>query len=167
VSFAGTVFLRYGRELRDYLLRRLNRKQEVEDVVQEVFMRLLRIKRNEMIRNPQAYIYGMALHVVREQRMRAERSWTWLTLEPEKIAELAENPEELNPDALADELDLRRQLDRALETLPPMHLRVLLLHKRDGYSYEEVAGKLGLSVNTVDKYLMQAKVKLRLMRWDR
>jgi RNA polymerase sigma factor (sigma-70 family) len=166
-GFAGASFRRYGPELRQYLLRRLHRRQDAEDVVQEVFMRLLRIKDYEFVRNPRAYIYGVTLHVARELRMRAERSGTWVTSDPQTIRELAEQPAELSPDELADQLNLQLQIERAVAKLPPMHQAVFVLNKRDGYSYEEIAGQLGLSANTVDKYLVQAKAWIRTMDWDR
>jgi RNA polymerase sigma factor (sigma-70 family) len=166
-SFVGAAFRLYGPGLRDFLLRRMKRSQDAEDVVQEVFMRLLRIRRAELVRNPRAYLYGIALHVVREFRLRAERTGTWMTVEPEALESLTERPDDFAADGIPERLDLERQLEKALEALPSMQLSVLLLHKRDGYSYEEIAEKLGLSVNTVDKYLVQAKVRLRTMEWDR
>jgi RNA polymerase sigma-19 factor, ECF subfamily len=71
------------------------------------------------------------------------------------------------PDELAHRLDVQRQLRAALATLPPALLAVLLLHKRDGYSYDEIAVKLGLSVRKIESYLAQAKSRLRNMQWDR
>lgn len=165
-SFSGSAFRRYGPELQHYLLRRLRRSQDAEDVVQEVFMRLLRIGHGEFVRNPRAYIYGIALHVVREFRVRAEKAGTWLTFEPEAVRELAEYPDEVRPDDIPDRLSLQRQLEQALARLPPAYRTIFLLHKRDGYSYEEIARQLGLSVHTVDKYLVRAKVLIRAMEWD-
>lgn len=160
-AFASAAFRLYQPELQRYLLRRLHRPQDVEDVVQEVFMRLLRIPDKDLIHNPRAYLYGIALHVVREFKARDQKAGTWITFEPEAIVRQAEHPEETWPDELPDRLSLQRQLERALGRLPPAHRTVFLLHKRDGYSYEEVAKKLRISVHMVDKYLLQAKVRLR------
>jgi RNA polymerase sigma factor (sigma-70 family) len=160
-AFASAAFERYGPELRRYLLRRLARGQDAEDVVQEVFMRLLRIEDRELIRNPRAYLYGIALHVVREFRARQEKSGTWITFEPQEVTRRSEAPEPLVADELPDRIGLQRQLERALQNLPPAHRTVFLLHKRDGFSYEEIAQKLRISAHMVDKYLLQAKVRLR------
>lgn len=166
-TFAGMAFSRYGAELQLYLLRRLQRTHDADDVMQEVFLRLLRVENTELVRNPRAYIYGIAFHVIREFRIRDERAGTWITFDPETIARRAEQPEELRPDELADNFYIRRQLERAIRQLPRIHRAVFLLHKRDGYTYREVAEKLGLSIHTVDKYLVEAKVKIRMMEWDR
>lgn len=160
-TFTGSMLQLYGSELRNYLLRRLYRAHDADDVVQEVFMRLLRVANQDFIRNPRAYLYGIALHVVREFKARDQKAGTWVTLEPQVIQQQAEHPAELQPDEMPDQLNLQRQLERALRQLPAAHRTVFLLHKRDGYSYEEIAQKLGISTHMVDKYLLQAKVRLR------
>jgi DNA-directed RNA polymerase specialized sigma24 family protein len=50
----------------------------------------------------------------------------------------------------------------------PQHYRtVILLCKRDGMTYEEAAAASGLSVHTVETYLIRAKAKLMALTWDR
>lgn len=167
-SSATVVFRRYCAELQGFLLHRLRRPQDVEDVVQEVFLRLLRMGNSDFIRNPRAYLYGIALHVVREFRMRDVKAGTVATLEPQELVDLAERSAEMSPDEISEQLDIQQQLEFALGLLPAAHRTVLILHKRDGYSYEEIARKLKISVHTVDKYLLQAKVRIRAaMEWDR
>jgi RNA polymerase sigma factor (sigma-70 family) len=65
-------------------------------------------------------------------------------------------------DRLEDFVSIQQQIEAALAKLPPMQAAVLVLHKRDGLSYEEVAQKLGLKVETVHKYLTQARLKIRM-----
>jgi RNA polymerase sigma-70 factor (ECF subfamily) len=57
---------------------------------------------------------------------------------------------------------MRDRLDRALTQLPATHQLVLLLVKRDGMSYAEAAEASGLSVHTIEKYLVEARAQLRL-----
>lgn len=160
-AFTERAFRRYGPEVRHYLLRRLYRAHDAEDVVQEVFMRLLRVPDKKFIRDPRAYLYGIALHVVREFKSRDEKAGVWPALEPQELAERAERSTETHRDEMPERLSLQRQLERALRRLPAAHRTVFLLHKRDGYSYEEIAVKLKISVHMVDKYLLQAKARLR------
>jgi RNA polymerase sigma-70 factor (ECF subfamily) len=157
------AFQRYGLELRHFLLRRVRRAQDVDDVVQEVFLRLLRVDDAVLVRNPQAYIYGVALHVLREFKLRDLKAGTWMTLEPQAIADMAEHPRELPTEGLAEALDIRQRLHKALARLPLAYRTVFLLHKRDGYSYAEIAQRLKISTHTVDKYLQQARVRIRSM----
>lgn len=161
------AFQRYGRELQNFLLRRGGRVEDVEDAVQEVFLRLLRIGNSEFVRNPRAYIHGMALHVVREFKLRDIKAGTWNSLEPQEANDLADRSAEDWHVPFAEQLDVQRRLEAALLRLPAAHRTVFLMHKRDGYSYQEIADALGISVHTVDKYLLQAKVKIRTMESKR
>ena len=166
-SSRGHPLLRYGVELQRFVLRRMNRAVDAEDVVQEVFLRLLRLPNPSFLRNPRAYVYGIALHVVREFKMRDVKDGTAVTLDPREIIELAERPATVLPDELPEQLDIQQRIERALIRLPLAHRTVFSLHHRDGYSYQEIADQLGVSIHTVDKYLLQAKVKLRAMEWGR
>jgi RNA polymerase sigma-70 factor (ECF subfamily) len=56
-----------------------------------------------------------------------------------------------------------QRLDRALQQLPPAHQLVLLLVKRDGLSYTEAASAAGLSVHTIEKYVVEARARLRVL----
>ena len=70
--FVAKAFRQYGLGLHRYLERRLPTPQDADDVAQEVYLRLLRLDDTEFVREPQAYLYGVASNVVREFRMRSE-----------------------------------------------------------------------------------------------
>lgn len=84
-----------------------------------------------------------------------------VTYDSHALERAAEHPHELSPDELADRLGLQRQFERGFAQLSPTHQAVLLLHKRDGMSREEVATALNLSVHTVKKYVCQALAQVR------
>jgi len=159
---------RYGRELHRYLVRRLRRPADADDLAQEVYLRLLRRNRSEAVLNPRAYLYRIASHVVSEFRARSEHGEDHVTFDSEVLDQLGQlPPENLVADELAERLDLQQQVQQALAELPPTHQAVFLLHKRDGYSHEEIAQRLQLSMHTIEKYLVQAKARLRMLKWER
>lgn len=166
-SLGATAFRHYKRELHRYLLRRLRQPQDVDDLAQEVYLRLLRVDETQAVRHPLAYLYGVASNVVADFRIGADHEREHLMIDSEAVAKWSEGPAAVLPDDLADRLNLQQQIARALRQLPANHAAVLLAHKRDGMSYEEVAVKLGLSVNTVEKYITQAKARIRTMPWER
>jgi len=149
----------YTRELHRYLGRRLKNRQDADDLAQEVFARLLRVKNVELIRNPLAYILGIAAHVVREFREHEQHQCVVFS------SDIAESQSaEATSDGLADcseRLELQNSIDNALKQLPPTHQAVLILVKRDGLSYQEAAEKTGLSVHTIEKYLVEGRARLR------
>jgi RNA polymerase sigma-70 factor (ECF subfamily) len=69
-SFLTALEQSHGRELRRFLSSRLPRgSADVADLIQETFLRLLRIKDHEAIRNPQAYLFTVASHVVHQHAL--------------------------------------------------------------------------------------------------
>lgn len=166
-SFATSTFGRYRRELHRYLMRRLRQPQDVDDLAQEVYLRLLRLDDEKCVHKPLAYLYGIASHVLADFRIEVEQEREHITVDSDTVDEWSDQPSCVLPDDLADRLNLQQQIDKALAQLPPTHAAVLLAHKRDGLSYEEVAKKLGLSIHTVEKYVTQAKARIRTMSWER
>jgi RNA polymerase sigma-70 factor (ECF subfamily) len=74
------------------------------------------------------------------------------------------NPEEGAHTPLSDilENELNEQIENALQTLPPQCREILTLHKIDGLSYQEVADRLNISINTVRTQLTRAMKKMRI-----
>ena len=164
LRLAQNSFRNHARDLQRFLLRRVRDRHDADDLSQEVFARLMRIENTDLIRDPLAYLLGIATHVVREFRQRNQRQCVIFDsdmadaltehLEPPARADLANN---------AERLELQNWLDSAIKQLPPTHQTVLLLVKRDGLSYEEAAAKTGLSIHTIEKYLVEARARLRVI----
>ena len=150
--------------MRRYLVRRVSQEHDADDLAQEVFARLLRVQNAELIRDPLAYLLGIATHVVREfwQRRRHE----YVVFDSDVTDELCESPGNCSAPGHADQLELQNRLDAALSQLPVTHRLVLLLVKRDGLSYAEAARAAGLSVHTIEKYVVEARARLRVMLSD-
>jgi RNA polymerase sigma-70 factor (ECF subfamily) len=165
--FSGSVAQRYARELHRYLLRRLRRPHEVDDLAQEVYLRLLRLDESKCVQKPLAFVYGVAAHVVADFNLEASTEEQHLTFDEDALQHWSEHPAEILPDELAERVALEQQVEWALKQLPPTQAAVLVAQKRDGFSYEEIAERLKLSVNTVEKYLTLAKARLRTLSWDR
>lgn len=164
IDFGASSFRDYDKHLHRYLAHRLPRPQDAEDLAQEVYLRLLRMDGEKCVEKPLAYIYGIASHLLADYRSDSRRQRELLRDEED------ESPEEgweSSADDLAERLNLQQQLERAFARLPRTLALVLLAHKHRGLSYEEVAAELGLSVHTVEKYITQAKARIRTMTWER
>lgn len=165
-QLAGATYRKYSTALHRYLVRRLPRAQDADDLSQEVFMRLLRLETAELVRQPQNYLYGIAANVVREYLMRSDLESQRMAYDSELADKEAERPFQLPQDPLSEHIDAVRRLQQALSQLSPMHRAVVLCLKREGMSYEETAQATGLTYWTVEKYYFQAKAQLKSMSWD-
>lgn len=162
-AFTARAFREYAADLHRFLRRRLRRPHMADDVMQEVFARLIRVKEAHLIRQPKAYLFGIAFHVVREVHLQEQQDRATVDLAD---LERAGNDEPPDRDELAERLNLQSQLERALLQLPEIHRRLILLCKRDGMTYEEAARETGISVHMVEKHLVAARAKIAAMIWD-
>ena len=128
---------------------------DLDDVAQEVFLRLMRYGRTELIEHPQAYLYKMASNVAAEWALRGrylrspEPSWLGAVTGAEEVEDQAGH------------MELQDQIEQALLTLTPQQREVLKLQFYAGLSRTEIAGRLNLSERSVKRALIKSYEKLR------
>ena len=145
-----------------FLAKRLKNRADAQELTQEAFLRLMRVKEPDLIENPEAYLFRIAANLANELMLSERNKGTQCDIEHFE--------DELESDAntfqdMETEQRLRR-LTRTIEELPPMYQSVLLLCKRDGHSHQEIAEKLNLSIHTVRKYLVRAVSMCRAAELD-
>jgi RNA polymerase sigma-70 factor (ECF subfamily) len=163
---AWQVAAQYKRQLHTYLLRRLGKAQNVDDLAQEVYLRLLRIDDADYMRTPLAYLYRVASNVLSDWNEIEQREGH-VTADSGEIDRWSESPEAAWPENPADRLELTEQIERALAQLPPLQATILVLFEQEGLTYQEIAKELEISVHTVEKYLTVARARIRTVRWER
>lgn len=154
-NFVSVMEQTHGRALRRFLAARMRHAQaDVPDLVQEVFLRLLRIPDHEAIRNPQAYLYTVASHVLHQYILRRK-----VIGGPVELGDIAVELERaLEPDP-AEEVHLEQcfeALGKGLEELSPRAYATLLMYRCEGATLEEIGKQLGVSRVMAKKYLMKA-----------
>ena len=65
-SVVGRLFAEHSTGLRSFFLRRIRSKADAADLAQEVYVRMLRVRDLEAIRNPVSYLYTVANNLVKE-----------------------------------------------------------------------------------------------------
>lgn len=158
-NLAGAAYEQHRAALHRFLMRRLHNRQNAQDLAQEVYLRLLRVEDREVIRDPLAFLYRLAMNLVYEFRLRRRRDP--VLFDSQAAEELAESPLGITAGDLSEPLCTEHQLKRVLAPLPPMLRAVFVLRKRDGMSNREIAAELGISIHTVKKYLCQAVAQCR------
>src|SRR5262249_14808145 len=102
-----------------------NASADVGDLTQEVYLRLLRIDNHETIRNPQAYIFTIATHVLHQHALR--NASTPETVEMTDVLSELQDAPELDP---ASQIELEHRfeaLGRALEQHSPRAYATLVM----------------------------------------
>src|SRR5512140_3441660 len=113
--FLSGIAARFGRRLRRFLSVHLRNVHDVPDLAQEVYLRLLRVERHETIRNPEAYLFTVASHVIHQHTLR--RSSEPISVDiTEALAEL-QAPEGEDPTHRAESAQRVETLEKALREL--------------------------------------------------
>lgn len=152
-------------KLRGFLARRSGRREDVGDLVQEVYLRFLQAPQRESLRQPLAYLYRIAANLLRDTHSRTRRGL--VTYDSDLADEGARLAVDVWQDELGERLAAQRQLECVLRQLPATYRSVLLLRKRDGLSCSQIAQALGISKFTVEKYLYRAVAHFKRAGWDR
>jgi RNA polymerase sigma factor (sigma-70 family) len=158
-AFVADIATKHGRRMRRYLAARLRNAADASDLVQEVFLRLMRVERHESIRNPEAYVMTVAGHVLHQHTLRSAMA-PISTSALDMLVDL-QTAIETDPAAQLDAQRRLQDLDRALEQLAPNVHATFVLHRRDGMTLEEIASQLRVSRSMVKKYLAKALLQCR------
>jgi RNA polymerase sigma factor (sigma-70 family) len=159
-AFVAALVRDHGQRLRRYLATRLGRAAaDAPDLAQEVYLRLLRMPCHESIRSPQAYLFTIAHHVLYEHRLKQSKTPEAVEL-TDVLAEIESYIEE-DPEAHLDTRQRLERLDQALKEIAPRAYTTFVLHRRYGFSLEEIGAHMGVSRAMVKKYLAKAVIQCR------
>ncbi len=148
--------LQYGPALRRYFLRRASNAADVDDLVQDVFLRLKARGAETSIENVEGYIFRTAATVLIRRRERV--TWAWGRQEP--IDEVEGLADELSPERILIGKQGLALVMRALEDLPPRAAQAFILYRFENLSQEAVARRMGVSLKAVEKFLRKALLQL-------
>jgi RNA polymerase sigma-70 factor, ECF subfamily len=151
-------FARWRRPIRFWLSTRSSvPTSDVDDLAQEVFLRLLRYGDSE-VDNPQGYLFRIAANVANEWRERARQR------QPHSEEGLDEL--QLNARQEPQNIEARRQtlqhVRAAVQALPARQRKILLLHVNEGLTYKQIAKQLSITYRIVLRDLTRAYGRLRI-----
>ena len=149
-------FRRWRSPLRRFLIAKgAIRVADLDDISQEVFLRLLRYDSAEVVEHPQAYLQRIAANVTAEWAVRAHHR---LNHDPRWLDAL------VSETSLEDQFDqavVQREIKNALLTLSARERSILRLHFEEDQSYSEIAAQLGLTLRVVRRDFENSFHKLR------
>lgn len=132
---------------------------EAEDLVQDIYLRLLTLDPRSAVRNPSALLFRIGSNLLQD-RMRGERrararDRAWLYTARVSVA-----GEEVVDEPAADEVvasrERLRSLAAAVGEMPPQMGRAFRLHKLEGLTHAETARAMDISVSATEKHISAA-----------
>lgn len=158
------VFKREQSRLRSFIRRRVPDPSDAEDILQDVFYKLVEANRMLM---PIDHITGWLFRAARNRIIdlfRRKRPESFGDAdeddEPRSLEDLLPSPD-AGPEALYARSVLLDELELAVAELPPEQREVFVAHELEGRSFREMAAATGVSVNTLLSRKRYAVLRLR------
>jgi RNA polymerase sigma-70 factor (ECF subfamily) len=137
--------------------RLLNNRADADECFQETFLAALEVSQREKVENWRALLQRLAsARAIDRLRERCRRRCREQTADWNVLA-----GNEPPPSQGAEEAELAQRLRDALAQIPAQQAEVFCLHGLEGWSYQEIAEQLSLSINLVGVLLHRARKRLR------
>lgn len=149
--------------------RLLGDPQEADDSAQEIFLKVFRsINRFRFEAAFSTWLYRIAVNTCKNRLKSSEYRQKKMTIRLEKIGnpDTGTPPREIRDDGNSpgnhvERKERMRQIQEAVNALPPDQKTVVTLRDIQGFSYEEIADMTGLNLGTVKSRLSRARLGLR------
>jgi RNA polymerase sigma factor (sigma-70 family) len=143
---------RYYAPLLSFFRKRTHNAPEVQDLVQQVFLRLAQCEELDGVRNPDGYIFQTAANTLRDHyrhnAVRNRFSGEHCLGESQQAA--------FSPERLLEGREAMAHLAQALRQLPERTRDILMLRCFEGLKHTEIARLQGISVRSVEKHMAKA-----------
>ena len=146
------LYARYKEKLYYFCLHLLKSKEEANDIVQEIFIRIWE-SRNFI--NPDlsfsSFLYTMA-------RNRILNYFRDIDID-EKVKEILATQKVTEEEAIDSKIiytEYQVILQNAISQLPPQRRKIFNMSRIESMSHKEIAAELGISVNTVQEHISEA-----------
>jgi RNA polymerase sigma factor (sigma-70 family) len=146
------------------LLRLTGSREHLDDLAQEVFLRLYRALpnfRGEAL--IATYLYRITMNVAQDEwkrRRKDDRSHVSLSDDVSAWEERLPHPER-NPEQQMEEREFQQTVEEQLQQLSQIERTILVLYHQEERTYEQIAYALGMPIGTVRTHLHRGRKKLR------
>lgn len=152
-----SLYDRYSKKIYYFSLRYLASKEETEELVQSIFINLWERRRSlDATLTIKSYIYRSAVNYITNYlRKKAIRT---------RFNETEIQKAEIPSNHIYEQVflhDLERTITSVVETLPTQQQKIFRLSRYEGLTNKEIAGKLDLSVRTVENQMYRVLKVLR------
>lgn len=161
-ALLASLYREHFGTVRSYLVRRLGCAETGREAAQDVFLKLLLRPPALAIEDPRRFLLRSARNLAIDiQRAEGCRP----VLEPIEDHQPFLLDQVSDPARVVEGRQRLRALAAGIGALPPRCRDVFFLHRFEGLTQREIAGKLGISAKNVEAHLARAMLHLR-RRWQ-
>ncbi len=143
--------------LRAYLINHVPRGVEVDDIIQETYARIIKVKLRQEIESPKGLMFTIAKNIIRDifRKKHYTQTVSLVDMENFNVVDI----DTKRPDENAEFYDNAQLLERAIQTLPKKCQKIFLLRHFKKLSYKEISKIMNVSNKTIENQLVIAKKK--------
>lgn len=144
--------------LQGYLRKYLNAAEDIDDVIQDTYLRVHGIQDYTTVESPKALLITIAHNLAVDLvRCRASRA-------TDAVADFDALGVSTDAPPLEEQIDARHRFEAfcsAVDALPPICRRVFVLRKVYKLSQAEISAVLGISQSTIEKHVVKGLMRCR------
>ena len=144
-----SVFLDNELIIKRFLRRYSSNSDDIDDISQETILRALKAEQAKEIREPRAFLFGVAKNVARKLLDKKSKSLI------DFIDDFGDQEYLSNEPCITEHLEGRQKMLvfwEAVSHLPAQCQKVFVLKKVHGYTHKDIAKILDISISTVEKH---------------
>ena len=146
-----------------FLTRRMKSREDAGDIAQAAYLRLYTLDDLNQLSNAKAFLFQVAANMSIDQLRREVLHKNYLDKEISKVSKdlSAMTPEVISLEREIEAKEALYLIHSRLEDLPQNAREAFILSRNKGWSYNQIATQLGVSVSSVEKYILLALKELR------
>ena len=152
------LFAEHGQRLISFLRKKFCSKEDAEDIAQNAFIRIRKICESDEAVNPKAYLYQTASNLLIDMKRREKVHENYVHQFYGGANELSHAPKDnqLCPSRIHQATEELKRVEKAIAGLKAPCRQAFLMHRFKGMSYNDIAKVMGVSVSSVEKYILEA-----------
>jgi RNA polymerase sigma-70 factor (ECF subfamily) len=162
--FLKQLVEQHGPSLERFLARKLENQADAAEVAQEAFLRIYRLEHPEQLDNARAFLFQVASNLAVDQLRRRSLHFRFLKSETRELGipdEQEISAEVASPEKILTAREKLARIYKVIDGLPEKTRQAFILHRTTGMSYSDIAHELGVSVSSVEKYILEALKQCR------
>jgi RNA polymerase sigma-70 factor (family 1) len=139
--------------LMGFASRYFSRHQEIEDVVQDAFVKVIEAQQQRTVHSPQSYLYRTTRNLALNELDKISYKLT------DTIGDLMPDSVFVQTPTMEEQFESRQRLElfcRAVQQLPAKCRQVYILRRIYGLSHKEIAERMDIGLKTVETHLTKA-----------
>lgn len=151
-------YQRYELNIRKFLMRKVHKKEDVEDIVQDTFMKAHGVSDWENIKNPESYLVSIAKNSYRDHIRRETRN---ILDNRTDITHLELKDDRPDPEQITSGKQDLKELEKVINSLTPRVKQAIILIKIMNVTYAEASEIMKVSISTLENHVTKGLAECR------